>query len=390
MKFKLSLVIIIIALIGGGVYLYNQENISKKTEEIKNETTQKTDDTIDIEKRIGQMLMVGFRGTTIENSSDIAQKIKDLNLGGIILFDYDAPSKSYPRNIEDPQQLKKLITDLQSYAQTPLFVGIDVEGGLVNRLKPKYGFIEIPSHEKMGNLSLQEIKKISEKLALELKGLGINMNFAPVVDVNVNPKNPVIGSLGRSFSKDPETVIQDASAFIAPQRENDIISVIKHFPGHGSSGTDSHIGLVDVTDTYQSKELIPFKELIKENLTDAVMTAHVINRSIDPVYPATLSPNFLKNILQEKLGFQGIIVSDDMQMGAIVKHFGFDDALIRAINSGVDLIVLSNNIDSYDPEIAVKAKNAIEEALKNGTISQQHIIEASDKILSIKTEYHIK
>ena len=258
---------------------------------------------MELKKQIGQMLIVGFRGTEISKDSAITGQIKDLNLGGVILFDFDNPSKSYPRNIINPSQTKELIKNLQSYSLTPLFIALDAEGGLINRLKAKYGFIPIPSAQEMGETgNLAKTEATSEELGSELKELGFNLNFAPVVDVNVNPDNPVIGKLERSFSSDPQKVSSQAEAFIKGQRSNYIISAIKHFPGHGSASSDSHLGLVDVTKTYQQKELIPFKALISGNLVDMVMTAHIMDAKVDPDYPATLSPAFLQNILREEKG----------------------------------------------------------------------------------------
>lgn len=390
MKLKIIFGIIIIVLAVCTLYFYNTESkpYQINTQNTKPNTTSTIDYT-DLENRVGQMLMVGFRGTTINGSSTIAKEIKSLNLGGIILFDYDLPSKSSVRNIISPTQTKKLISQLQSYADTPLFIGIDAEGGLVNRLKPKFGFITVPSHEDLGKLPVSKTREASTALAKELKELGININFAPVVDVNVNPENPVIGKLGRSFSADPELVTKYASAFIASQNAEGIISVIKHFPGHGSSGTDSHIGLVDITTSYKGEELIPYQNIITKNQVDAVMSAHVMNRNIDAKYPATLSSKFLQDILRTKLGFKGVIVSDDMEMGAIVKNFGFEEALIQAINSGIDLLVLSNNIETYDDEIAAKAKTVIVDAVQKGKISPERIIDASEKIKALKTKYKI-
>ena len=336
---------------------------------------------------IGQMLVVGFRGADLSSNPDIVKDIEDLNLGGVILFDYDLPSKSYPRNITSPQQLIKLTQDLQKTAETPLLIAIDAEGGKVNRLKEKYGFLNIPSAEEMGKESTEYTKAISKILAIELKSLGINTNFAPVVDVNVNPQNPVIGSLSRSFSDSPDKVTDHALSFIEGHQEEGIITAIKHFPGHGSSLSDSHLGLADVTQTYTQEEEIPFKELISSGKVDMVMTAHIINKNIDPDYPATLSEKFLKEILREELGFKGVIVSDDMQMGAIVQNFGFEESIIRAINSGCDLLVFSNNGETYDSEIAQKASDIIYKAVSDGRIPKEAITASAERIRVLKENY---
>jgi beta-N-acetylhexosaminidase len=168
-----------------------------------------------LREEIGQMIMIGFRGTTATENSEIARIIKDVRIGGVTLFDYDTPSNSFPRNIVSPEQTKKLISDIQKYSATPLFVAVDAEGGSVNRLKQKYGFLPIISAQKMGqDKTLQTTHKESTELAGELKGLGFNMNFAPVVDLNINPKNPIIGLLGRSFSENPNEVFGNAEVFI--------------------------------------------------------------------------------------------------------------------------------------------------------------------------------
>jgi beta-N-acetylhexosaminidase len=344
----------------------------------------------DLRAKIGQMLIVGFRGTKISADSTIGKKIKDLDLGGVILFDYDNPSKSYPRNITGPEQTKELIAGLQSFSSIPLFVSVDAEGGLVNRLKAKYGFADFPSAQDLGekdDLGLTE--QTAKDLGQELKGLGFNMDFAPDADVNVNPDNPVIGNLERSFSSDPDKVAGQALAFIKGLRQNNIISAIKHFPGHGSSQNDSHLGLVDVTKTYQQKELVPFQKIIEQSQADMVMTAHIVNSNIDPDYPATLSPLFLQNILRKQLGYKGVIVSDDMQMGAIAKNYGFEDALTRSVNAGCDLLILSNNNDHYDENIAPKAIDAIFKAIKEGRISEERINASYERILGLKKKFGI-
>lgn len=343
-----------------------------------------------LKDKIGQMVVVGFRGTEANDNSYITKVIKDLRIGGVILFDYDVPSKSSPRNITSPEQTSKLITDLKGYATVPMLISIDAEGGKVNRLKPKYGFMQIMSPKQMGNSSLEIVKGEAGKLSYELKTLGFNMNFAPVLDVDINPKNPVIGGLERSFSSDLNKVIENARAFIQVQKENGIISVVKHFPGHGSSEGDSHLGLVDVTKTYKEKELIPYQELQKEGSLEAVMTAHIINTKIDNNYPATLSPLFLQNILRNKIGFQGVVISDDMQMNAIASNYGFEDAVIRAVNAGCDILVLSNNSTAvYDEKLPYKTVDVIYKAVKEGVISKERIDQSYERILNLKKEYNV-
>ncbi|MCX5678027.1 MAG: beta-N-acetylhexosaminidase [Candidatus Omnitrophica bacterium] len=338
--------------------------------------------------RIGQMLIIGFRGTEANENSYIVKAIKNLNLGGVILFDIDGPTKSFPRNIISTSQVKELINGLKKSSSTPLMVAVDAEGGRVNRLKPEYGFITVPSARELGEKNdLNETVKASTSLAGELSELGFNVNFAPVVDVNVNPENPVIGALGRSFSFDERIVSGQARAFIEGQHKYGIMTAIKHFPGHGSSKADSHKGLVDVSETYQDRELIPYKELIKDGAVDMVMTAHIINKKIDSEYPATLSGHYITEILRKKLGFKGVVVSDDMQMGAITERYGFKEAVIRAVNAGCDLLIISNNGSAYDEMAPYRARDIILKAVKSGEIPRKGIVESSRRIERLKDKF---
>ena len=372
--FQTILIVIILAILSLGIYGYWQ--------------SQQSD--YELKRKIGQMLIVGFRGTEIDRNSYISKAMNVLNLGGVILFDKDNPSGAFPRNITDPEQTKTLIGKLKEYSPSPIFVSVDAEGGYINRLKEKYGFTNIPSAEQMGKGTNEETRGQALILGKELKDLGFNMDFAPDVDVNVNPENPVIGYLERSFSNDPETVYEHALAFIGGLHQNNIIPAIKHFPGHGSSTSDSHLGMVDITNTYKQEELIPYQKLIEKGYSDMVMTAHIVNANIDPEYPATLSPLFIKNILREKLNFKGVIVSDDMQMGAIVDNYGFEEAIIRAVNAGCDMLILSNNGKTYDEKAPYDAVEIIYKAVKKGQISEQQINESYNRIQELKNKYGIK
>ncbi len=373
---KIFLLIILIAFIACAGFKYYQ-NWQKDNE---------------LKRKIGQMLIVGFRGTEINKNSYISKTMQRLNIGGIILFDKDNPSKGKEiRNISNPEQVKSLIKNIKKFSPSPIFVSVDAEGGYVNRLKEKYGFKNIPSAQVMGESdNPEETKAQAEILGAELSELGFNMDFAPVVDVNVNPDNPVIGYLERSFSKDPEKVYENASQFIAGLHEYNIVTAIKHFPGHGSSTSDSHLGIFDVTNTYQDYELLPYQKLINAGYSDMIMTAHIMDTDIDPYYPATLSPLFIQNILRNQLKYSGIIVSDDMQMGAIVNNYGFDEAIVRSISAGCNMLIVSNNGTSYDEKAPYKAVNAIFKAVRAGKIQESAIDESYDKIQNLKIRYNIK
>ncbi len=361
-------------------YLEKKEEVVLITEQEKEE----------VREKIGQMLIVGFRGSEVDSESGIIKAVNDLNIGGVILFDYDVPSRGEAeRNIVNLRQTKELISKLKE-ADDSLFIAVDAEGGYINRLKEKYGFENTPSAQKMGEGSVKQTKNYGLFLGERLSDIGFNVNFAPVVDVNVNPDNPVIGGLERSFSGDPEKVFLHATAFIEGLNEKGIISAIKHFPGHGSSEDDSHLGMVDITESWQKEEeLYPYKKIVENGYSDMIMTAHVINSNIDPEHPATLSPLFLKDLLRDEIGFDGVIVSDDMHMGAIVDHYGYEEALIKSINAGCDILIISNNGEKYDEDDYYRAVDAIFNAVLRGEIEQERIENSYEKIINLKKKYNI-
>ena len=345
-------------------------------------------DCIDSEKmipdaQIGQMLIIGFRGTSVDDSSPIARVINDLNIGGVVLYDYDVPSGSFPRNITGPEQLAELTADLKQLS-SDLLIAVDAEGGRVNRLKPEYGFAEIPSHAGLGEWDDPDSTfAAAAQLASQLADMGINTNFAPVVDVNINPENPIIAGLQRSFSKNTAHVSAHAQAFIKAHHQYGILTAIKHFPGHGSSAGDTHIGMTDVTDTYSDSELVPYQTLIEDGLVDMIMTSHIINRNFDPE-PVTLSDYYIRRILRDSLGFKGVVVSDDMQMGALTEHYSFKEAIIRAVNAGCDVLIFSNNAGVYDKEASYRAVQVIHEALAAGEIRKERIRQAVERVQALK------
>jgi len=348
-------------------------------------STYSSDEDFALKKQIGQMLIVGFRGTSVDHTSYITETIKELNLGGVVLFDYDVPNKSFPRNIIDPEQVKKLCLSLQSVSSVPLIIAVDAEGGMINRLKPKYGFLDVPSHQNLGKINNPQYtySKIIP-LAKQLSELGINTNFAPVVDLNRNVDNPIIAKKERSFSSDPAIVIAQSEAFIKAHHDNNVLTAIKHFPGHGSSSGDTHIGLTDVTATYDTIELEPFETLTKKGFVDMIMTSHIINKNFDTDYPVTLSDYYIKNLIRKRMHYDGVVISDDMQMGAITEHYSFKNAIIRAIKAGCDMLIISNNGKIYDEKAPYKAVDIIYEALKNGTLSEECVKESLNRIKKLK------
>jgi beta-N-acetylhexosaminidase len=333
------------------------------------------------------MLLVGFRGTELSEDNHIYADIRERGIGGVLLFDYDMPSRSRPRNIVSGEQLARLCGSLQNISEIPLFIAIDQEGGRVNRLKGIAEFAESKTARELGEGTGGETRREAEETARFLANAGINLNFAPCVDLDINPRNPIIGSYGRSFSPDPALVIKHAEIWIDAHSRRGVLSCIKHFPGHGSSTGDTHRGAVDVSDTWKREELIPYKELLSARPSLWVMTSHVFNNGLDPENPATLSKKILTGILREELGFEGIIVSDDFNMAAITANFSPETALERAINAGVDIICISNNGGSYDPLLAKRTIDTIYDLVERGRIKKERIDESFNRIMIVKANF---
>lgn len=337
-----------------------------------------------LEQKAAQMIMIGFRDTAITKNSHIVTDISEHGIGGVIIYEYDSPTKSRPRNITSKEQLKTLIAGMQNISEIPLFIGIDEEGGFVSRLKPKYGFKPTVSPQYLGKLNnIDSTTLYADRIANACKEVGINLNFAPLADVNINTACPVIGKIERSYSANTDTVTFHAGIFITEHLKNNIWCSIKHFPGHGSAMNDSHLGFTDVSDTWTKKELEPFKKLIADSLCPMIMTAHTFNSNIDDKYPATLSKQTI-SILRDNLKYNGLILSDDMMMLAIAEHYGMDEAIEKSINAGVDILLFSNNIDHYDPLIAAKAIKTITKLVSEGKILPERINESYIRIMKYK------
>lgn len=337
-----------------------------------------------LDRKIGQMLMVGFRGTELQPDAFILEAIRRHHLGGVILFDYDVQQKRPERNITSPRQLQNLIRTLQQAAKVPLLIAVDQEGGRVARLKEKYGFPATPSHRELGQRD-DPARTAAEagRIAATLADVGITVNFAPVVDLCSNPDNPVIARLGRCFSQQPAKVTRHALAYIRAHQQAGVATVLKHFPGHGSSRDDSHLGFTDVTATWAPDELQPYADLIAADAVSAVMTAHVFNAGVDPDHPATLSAATITGMLREQLGFDGVVFSDDLQMAAISEHYGLEQAVRLALLAGVDILLFGNNLN-YDPEIVPKVVKIIRELVAAEEISKERIDESCRRIKALK------
>ncbi|WP_157995559.1 glycoside hydrolase family 3 protein [Peristeroidobacter soli] len=336
-----------------------------------------------LEDQAAQLLILGFRGKTIDDAQVITESLGRHKLGGVILFDRDVELGT-DRNIESPAQVRSLIAGLQRQAGSPrLLVAIDQEGGFVDRLKSRYGFPQTHSAKYFGDLGDPAATYAeADVTTATLADLGINLNFAPVVDLDVNPSSPAIGARERSYSADPAVVIEHATQVIEAHREHGVATALKHFPGHGSATADSHVGFVDVSSTWSDVELEPFVALAGPDPLQLVMTAHLYNSRFDPNYPATLSAATI-GVLREHIGFRGVVVSDDMQMGAITQYYGLERALELSINAGVDLFIFANNL-VYEPDVADRAVVAIVQMVEDGRIPRQKLRAAYDRVCGLK------
>lgn len=343
---------------------------------------------MDLSKQIGNLFVIGFPGPTLEKEMDVCRDIVDHNLGGVILFNRCLHTPSLPANIVTAEQLTALCRSLQEAAGGMLLIGVDQEGGLVRRLRPEAGFGDVCSAEEMGRSGSETgpTRQQAAATAAMLASAGINCNFAPVVDCNTNPRNPVIGALGRSFSADPEMVARHAAAWIDEHRRKGIISCLKHFPGHGSSSADSHLGFVDISSTWDPGELKPYELLLKKKMVDLIMTGHLFNKNLDVDYPATLSEAIINKMLRSDLGYSGPVISDDMQMRAITDHFGFEEAVCKSLAAGVDMLVFGNNLD-YDRNICQRAVTAVQDGLDKKIISGERVQTALRRVGTLKEQF---
>ena len=339
-----------------------------------------------IDKLIGSSLMIGFFGTDIKPDSKICKEIRRYNLAGVILFDRDPVHRGRAKNIISPAQLDRLTKELKSCSPDgKLLIAIDQEGGVVQRLKSRYGFYgRYPKAIDISKKGKKEARRIYAKMADELSRYGVNYNLAPVVDLAINPKNRVIVKLGRSFSSNPKIVISYAKIFIEQMHRYGVVTSLKHFPGHGSSMGDTHKGFVDVTNQWRDIELEPYKYLINRGLADSIMVAHIFNKKLDSKYPASLSHNIVTKLLRNKLHFRGVVITDDLQMGAISKHYTLKDTIKLAINAGDDILLFGNQLDPSKIYSAKKLVSIIKELINEKQISISQLKRAKERVDRLK------
>ncbi|GAA0091230.1 beta-N-acetylhexosaminidase [Paraclostridium bifermentans] len=364
---RISIIILIcfMVIIISTVYILRKKKY-KEVDEHSNILIKINEMTLD--EKIGQMVLSGFNGTDFNGELDTL--INDLKVGGVILFS---------RNIEDSKQLKKLNLDIEEANKNiPVFISIDEEGGRVNRLAKNIKRFE--SAKSIGDKGdIKYAYENGKEIGKTLKEYKINMNFAPVLDIYSNSKNTVIGD--RAFGNNEKIVETMGIATMQGLKDEDVIPVIKHFPGHGDTEVDSHIGLPVVEksiDQLYDFEFVPFKKAI-ESGADAVMVSHILMKQIDDKNPATLSYNLITEILRNDMKFSNVIITDDMCMKAITNRLSVEEASIKSIKAGSDIILIGSDIG--------KTKSVIEKIkleVETNEISEKRIDESVYRILKLK------
>ena len=329
-----------------------------------------------LEQKIGQMLIVGVEGYTIgENSKSL---IKDNKIGGFII---------YGDNVESSSQLLKLTNDLKEINSTnniPLFISVDEEGGRVSRMPSEFN--NIPSYSYIGSINDKEYAyNIGSVIAEEIKQFGFNLNFAPVLDINSNPQNQVIGD--RSLGSNEIIVSELGIQIMKGLSENKVVPVVKHFPGHGDTYIDSHIGLPIVNktiDELNSFELIPFKDAIA-NGADMIMIAHILMKEIDSENPASLSNVIITDVLRNQLKFEGVVITDDITMGAVTTNYTTEEAVVKAVQAGNDIVLVAHGYDN-----ALLAIQTLKQKVENNIVPEARIDDSVYRILKLKYKYNLE
>ena len=333
------------------------------------------------DSEIANLFILGFYGTSSSDAvikDDICKK----GLGGVILFQKSPVARGSAKNFSSAVGLRALTSDLKSCGTKPL-IAVDQEGGVVQRVRFSTRY---PSAIKVAQSGEAYASKIYSAMASELHNLGVNLNFGPVADLALNPNNRVIVKWGRSFGKEASQVVKYDTIFINAMHRYGVAVSLKHFPGHGSSLGDTHKGFVDVTNLWQEIELEPYKSL--KSKADTVMVAHIFNRRLDANYPASLSRNVVTGLLRNRLGYSGVVISDDMQMGAIRKHYSLKETVRLALNAGVDMVLFANQVAPKRVITVDRLVKVTRELLKEGAVSEATIKAANRRINRLKSRLY--
>ena len=332
----------------------------------------------------GTMLLAGARGT--EADGELARLVRDVHAGGILLFDRDLPGGGGPRNIVSPDRLARLTRDLRALAGRPLLLAADQEGGAVARLAPALGFPAFPSPADAAAAGAAAVRAAARGTAEMLFQAGVNVDLAPCVDLHCAASS-AIGARGRSFAADPARVAEAAGIWLDELAARGVAACLKHFPGHGSAVGDTHEGFVEVTGTWREAELIPYRRLFAEKTVPLAMAAHVFHAGLDPDAPASLSRKILTDLLRGELGFRGVVVTDDLSMGAIAKRFPLREALRRAVLAGADWLCLGNNLGTYDPSLVPRAAETLVSLVRDGELPRERLAASAERIRALARRF---
>jgi beta-N-acetylhexosaminidase len=334
-----------------------------------------------LEQMAGQMIVVGFQGDSAGDRSVTAlrDEIAAGTLGGVMYLKSNISSLGGVEAMNDA--FRAASPDL------PPFLTLDQEGGAVERLTEAVEFAELPTARTVAaRNSPAEAGAIYARMAKKIADLGFTVNYGPVVDLDINPNNPIIARFGRAFGRDAETVVSYAKVFIDAHHAAGLLTAIKHFPGHGSSRADSHEGYVDITDTWKEAELTPYRELIGGGYADFVMVGHLIHRAYTQtteLLPASLSYEWITGVLRGQLGFTGVIISDDLEMGAIRDHYDLRETVVRAVNAGMDVLLFTNTA-SYRAGLAGEVRAILVAEAEADPAFRARIEESYARIVALK------
>ncbi len=325
-----------------------------------------------LKQAAGQILTVGFEGKKLP--VPLMGALLKGDVGGVILF---------RRNIEDADQLRALTTSIRDLkTQLPPWIAVDQEGGKVQRLSENVGLSKLPSASEVGALSVEETRAFAERLALDVKSFGFNLNFAPVLDIHTNPDNPIIGD--RAYGTTAEVVSEHGVAVLRGHMEAGVVPCGKHFPGHGDTSLDSHLETPVVESSLErlrDVEFKPFKAAIEAGIP-MIMSAHIVMQGLGERFPATLSPAILRGLLRKELGFEGVIVSDDLEMGAIIDNYSILKAVILGLKAGVDMFLICKSQYLWEN----LSKQLVAEAKKDAEV-ERLIYEAAARVVALKERF---
>ncbi len=341
----------------------------------------------EINRAVGQMIIAGFFGTS-SAAPGFQRVLNDLEngvIGGVLFL---------ARNVASKSDVETMVRQLsQCRCSAPPLIAIDEEGGLIERLGEQYGFEHTPSAAEIGHHSIQGAHYEYNRLAQKLYRIGFNMNFAPVVDVNKNVDNPIIALLDRSFSQNPFMVERYAEVFIKEHHKFNMLTTLKHFPGHGSSSTDTHVMVADVANSWSSEEIIPYRQLLSAGLVDSIMVGHLANSKVWGGVATQVGSIAISKLLRTDLGFDGVVVSDDLSMDSVrTTNDSFAEVIRSAVLAGVDMVIVSRPAtedDDIDDDVGLFTNSALVEGITSGKLDKYSIAQSTQRIKLLKSPLRI-